>query len=290
MSFFPYDYEAGKNFSISFFIFRLSVNVFVCFSYTAFWYITLYVLDWAKRKYNPSYRPSGTRMFHNIFYSFLGVLQWTVWEVIFVYIYANNKLMFISDDEAFTSFPNIVRMVFWSLAVPVWRDLHFYFAHRFIHMRVLYKYVHSLHHRNFDPEPFSGLSMHPIEHLYYFSCIAPSLYFLMSPFHFLWNGTHLLLSPAASHSGWEDHFQSDLLHYLHHTKFECNYGTGGIPFDLWFGTFRDKIGESKTYQGNAGDVVKEEPILVSKKKSAFRILGWDWVVRCNAGQHGILNL
>jgi sterol desaturase/sphingolipid hydroxylase (fatty acid hydroxylase superfamily) len=85
---------------------------------------------------------------------------------------------------------------------------------------VLYKYVHSLHHRNTDIEPFSGLCMHPVEHLYYFSCVLPSLYFYMSPFHMMWNGMHLLLSPAASHSGWEDHMQSDQFHYLHHAKFE----------------------------------------------------------------------
>ena len=34
-------------------------------------------------------------------------------------------------------------------------------------------------------------------------------------------GMHLLLSPAASHSGWEDHMQSDQFHYIHHAKFEC---------------------------------------------------------------------
>ena len=44
----------------------------------------------------------------------------------------------------------------------------------------------------------------------------------MSPFHMLFNGMHLLLSPAGSHSGWEDHVQSDQFHYLHHAKFECN--------------------------------------------------------------------
>jgi sterol desaturase/sphingolipid hydroxylase (fatty acid hydroxylase superfamily) len=67
--------------------------------------------------------------------------------------------------------------------------------------------VHSLHHRNTDVEPFAGLAMHPIEHIYYYACILPSLLCLASPFHFVWNGMHMLLAPAASHSGWEDHFQ-----------------------------------------------------------------------------------
>ena len=122
---------------------------------------------------------------------------------------------------------------FW---VPLYREFHFYFAHRFIHIKVyyqeiimlylyihrfirikaLYKYVHSLHHRNTDIEPFAGLCMHPIEHLYYYSCVGPSLLVFATPFAFMWNGVHLLISPAASHSGWEDHFQSDQYHYLHH--------------------------------------------------------------------------
>ena len=60
------------------------------------------------------------------------------------------------------------------LALPVFRDFHFYFAHRLIHVRSLYVYVHSLHHRNSDPEPFSGMSMHPVEHIYYLSCASLS--------------------------------------------------------------------------------------------------------------------
>jgi len=107
-------------------------------------------------------------------------------------------------------------------------------------VRPLYKFVHSLHHRNTDIEPFAGLCMHPIEHLYYFACIAPSLYVFASPFAFMWNGVHLLISPAASHSGYEDHFQADQFHYLHHKHFECNYGPGDCPLDRWFGTFKDK--------------------------------------------------
>ena len=40
---------------------------------------------------------------------------------------------------------------------------------RFIHIKAMYKYIHSLHHRNTDIEPFAGLCMHPIEHLYYYT-------------------------------------------------------------------------------------------------------------------------
>ena len=67
-------------------------------------------------------------------------------------------------------------------------------------------------------EPFSGMSMHPVEHIYYLSCASLSLYVRASPFLVVWNLIHAVLAPAAGHSGYEDHWQSDQLHYLHHSK------------------------------------------------------------------------
>jgi sterol desaturase/sphingolipid hydroxylase (fatty acid hydroxylase superfamily) len=97
------------------------------------------------------------------------------------------------------------------LAIPIWRDVHFYSAHRFIHIRAIYRLVHSLHHRNTDPEPFSGMCMHPVEHLYYFSnALVPCIYASgLTPLAFHWIGFHLTFAPAAGHSGFEDHFGSD---------------------------------------------------------------------------------
>jgi hypothetical protein len=138
------------------------------------------------------------------------------------------------------------------MGVPIWRSWHFYFAHRLLHFGPLYQHVHSLHHRNTDTEPFSGLCMHPVEHLYYYSCILPSLLFTCSPFAFLWNGVHLLLSPAASHSGWEDHFQSDTFHYLHHRYFECNYAAHDSSFmDVIFGTYTETFTDEPTPREDA---------------------------------------
>ena len=197
-------------------------------------------------------------------------------------------------NTAMDSFPRIAFCAIpndrWCFLVPMYRDFHFYWAHRFIHIRVLYKYVHSLHHRNTDIDPFSGLCMHPVEHLYYYSCVGPSLVCLMSPLGMYWNLIHLLISPAASHSGWEDHFQSDQFHYLHHRRFECNYGTNGIPFDHWFGTFRDRLGgrakkktrgqakkeaagaggDGTTYRGHGDDADGELAALQRKAAAAAR--------------------
>lgn len=137
------------------------------------------------------------------------------------------------------------------LLTPLYREFHFYFAHRVLHIRCIYRFVHALHHRNADPQPFSGLAMHPVEHLWYFSCallpaLLPGIFSWFPPLHpivFLWSLLHAALAACSGHSGFEDHWQADQYHYLHHAKFECNYGS---PFTGWIdqrcGTFRGRLG------------------------------------------------
>lgn len=67
---------------------------------------------------------------------------------------------------------------------------------------------------------------------------------------------HLILRPgldSIEHAGGHHGFEGPILngklptgsyfHYLHHRYFECNYGEATIPFDRWFGTFRDGLPE-----------------------------------------------
>jgi len=248
---FPYEIDAEKVFTWHWIAHRMFANTLLTLSYVNFWHVTLYFLHWGKRPFNPSREYKWSKVLHNAFYNVCAVLQWTIWEALFVYCFATGRLPYVTDNESFGSLKGIAMFLFTCLFVAVWRDLHFYFAHRLLHVKFFYKYVHSLHHRNTDIEPFAGLCMHPMEHLLYFACAGPALYMRWSPFCLMWFGIHLLISPAASHSGFEDNFQSDQYHYLHHRFFECNYGTGGVPFDKWFGTFRDSLDvkASTSYKG-----------------------------------------
>jgi len=276
---FPYDIESAKQgFEMSWVLPRFFLNLTIASAYYTFFFVTLYLLDWSSRKYSPKAYPTFGNMIHNIYYWGLGIVQWTWWECVMTRLWANGKVGFKSDEEILSDNYLLGLNVMWILLVPIWRDLHFYIAHRFIHVRAIYKYVHSLHHRNTDPEPFSGMTMHPVEHLYYFSnAFIPSLYCnSLSPLVFLWCFTHLTLAPGAGHSGFEDHFQADQYHYLHHAKFECNYGSPSSAFiDQFFGTFRDKMGKSNTYQGEwkANNVIKEKKKKKKKVWSAHGYLG-----------------
>lgn len=240
----PYNLGADSSAAIApissaFFLERFPLWFGMTFGYFSFWHVTLYFMNMANRPFIANRAYSIDKVAHNAFWTTSGIAIWTVFENIFAYLWATGRLPYISNTNSISTFWGACAFIAALMGIPIWRSFHFYFAHRFLHYTPLYKQVHSLHHRNTDIEPFSGLCMHPVEHLYYFSCVLPSLIFYCSPYAFFWNGVHLLLSPAASHSGYEDHFQSDLFHYLHHRYFECNYAGSDAAFmDIAFGTFK----------------------------------------------------
>jgi len=139
------------------------------------------------------------------------------------------------------------------LAIPIFREAHFYLIHRLIHWPPLYRTVHHLHHKNVNPGPWSGLSMHPVEHLLYFSGVLIHWIVPSNPLHVIFHLQHLAFAPAQGHSGFERVVLNrdaalkthDYFHYLHHKYFECNYGAELVPLDQWFGTFHDGSKEAE---------------------------------------------
>ena len=202
---------------------RFVLNYVYAFAYYAFFLVTLYGFSLSKRKFLPGSFPTVGNLAHDLWYWSLAIVQWTFFEVCVMRCWAAGILPYAKDEEIAQSPSLIAWNVLWIFLVPIWRDTHFYFAHRFLHIRAVYKYVHSLHHRDMDPEPFSGMCMHPVEHLYYFSnALLPlvglwsaSAYAGLSPLVFGWLFTHLCIAPGCGHSGWEDHFYANFVPCLH---------------------------------------------------------------------------
>jgi len=286
----PYDISGARDgWALEPFLQRLALNFGVAGLYYSFFYVALYHLSWAKRKFKPGSYPTMGNMAHNLWYWSLGVLQWTAWECVMTRLWATGMVPFVSDAQLLASPALLAWNALWVLIVPLWRDLHFYVAHRFIHIRAVYRFVHSLHHRCTDPEPFSGMTMHPVEHLYYFSnALVPTLYLSgLSPLVFQWIFVHLSLAPGAGHSGWEDHFQADQYHYVHHAKFECNYGSPFSGFiDQWCGTFRERLGESVAYRGEWVEPVGTTHDGVPRRANTARTAAQDGAAQDGAAHNG----
>lgn len=133
------------------------------------------------------------------------------------------------------------------LVLPFFHAVHFYFGHRLIHWQPLYDSIHYLHHANVNPGPWSGLAMHPVEHLVYFSGALLLWLVPATPLHVIFFTMLVAIAPAEGHLGFgKVRFGNATLatdnfyHYLHHKYFRVNFGDSLlIPLDRLFGTFHD---------------------------------------------------
>ena len=184
----------------------------------------------------------GGQLRDNMFWSLgSGVTFWTAFEVLMFWAMANGwaPVLIWSD--------NPVWFVLLFLLTPVWISFHFYWIHRALHWGPLYRLAHALHHRNVNVGPWSGLSMHPVEHLFFFSSILIHFVVAASPLHILFHMQHQALTAVTSHTGFESLVVKDrkqlalgtFHHQMHHRYFEVNYGNLEMPWDKWFGSFHD---------------------------------------------------
>ena len=188
----------------------------------------------------------GRQLWDNVAYALLsGVTIWTIYETVLWWGYANGALPTV------TFAANPIWFVLWFPLIGIWYSFHFYWMHRFLHWGPMYRKVHSVHHRNIAVGPWSGFSMHPIEHVLYMSSLLIHLVAPSHPIHMLFHIYWLTLATATSHSGYEALLlgqtarmkMGNFFHQLHHRYFECNYGNSEMPWDRWFGSFHDGTAE-----------------------------------------------
>ncbi len=170
-----------------------------------------------------------------------GLPIWSAYEVFLLHASANGY----GPWTTFEAQP--WALAIFALLLPLIHELHFYCIHRLIHLPILYKWIHSVHHNSVNPSPWSSLSMHPVEHLLYWS---DSLIHLLIPSHPLLVLYHLNITGTGAvvghigfdkiETGAETAIDSHAFaHYLHHKYFEVNYADGAVPLDRWFGTWHD---------------------------------------------------
>jgi sterol desaturase/sphingolipid hydroxylase (fatty acid hydroxylase superfamily) len=217
-------------------------------------YLFTFRLQGSRLKYDPREKHGKSRKFSfrnqvwdNMFWSLAsGTTIWSIYEVLYFWGVANDVIPSLSLGEY-----SIVFLI-WILAIPVLTSSHFYFIHRLLHWLPLYRAVHRLHHRNIDIGPWSGMSMHPIEHILYLSSVLIHFVIPSHPVILLLHIYSRSLGPAFSHAGFEKLKigdttvvdAGDFHHQLHHRYFECNYGTTDAPWDKWFGTDHDGSDEA----------------------------------------------
>jgi sterol desaturase/sphingolipid hydroxylase (fatty acid hydroxylase superfamily) len=144
-------------------------------------------------------------------------------------------------------------LYFW-LAFPLMffmHDAYFYFTHRLIHHKKLFKIFHLVHHKSTNPSPWAAYAFHPLEAFVEAGIFVIFLFTI--PIHLLHIGLFFLFMIVYNiygHTGWEMYPKGFNKHWLgrwvntsvnhnqHHQYFKGNYGLYTLIWDRLFGTVR----------------------------------------------------
>lgn len=142
--------------------------------------------------------------------------------------------------------------VWFGVSIPVMlfiHDTYFYWTHRAMHTRRLYRLFHMTHHRSHNPTPFTAYSFAPLEAVVNYMFVPLAL--LVVPMHgfalyiFL---TIMIFKNALGHCGYEvfprhwaklpvlGWLTTVTHHDMHHEKASGNYGLYFTLWDRWMGT------------------------------------------------------
>ena len=165
----------------------------------------------------------------------------TAWESLGWWAYTNGVFGSISFADHPIWFVVII------VCIPIWSANYFAVGHWLLHRPAAYRHVHSWHHRNVNVGPWSGLAMHPAEHVVLYGDLAILLLVPTAPFHMIFAIMHHTLGAPLSHTGYDAIVLpgglrmevGDFHHQLHHRFIECNYGGIESPLDDWAASLHD---------------------------------------------------
>lgn len=127
--------------------------------------------------------------------------------------------------------------------ITIWHETWFYWAHRIMHHKSVYRYVHAVHHKSINPTPVAAYNFHWLEAIIEGIYLVPFL--LVVPMHFhvyLAHTFYAMILNIYFHSGFELYPQgfargkvfkwinTSTHHNMHHSKFNGNYS---LYFNFW---------------------------------------------------------
>src|SRR6266853_1534804 len=151
---------------------------------------------------------------------------------------------------------------FW-LSIPlmiVVHDAYFYWTHRLMHTRALFRTFHGVHHLSTNPTPWTSYAFHPFESVVEALGVVLILFIMPShPSALLIFQTVSTVITVYGHlgyelypRGWPQHplgrwINTSVAHNAHHDKARHNYGFYFLFWDRWMGTldpsYEERYGE-----------------------------------------------
>jgi Delta7-sterol 5-desaturase len=194
---------------------------------------------WQHRRIQPRF-PQAARVWSefrwtlstSVIYAVLGVLTYLPVRAGYTRSYARIA------DHGWTYFVlSIVLMI-------LLHDAYFYWTHRLLHLRPLFRRFHRVHHESFNPSPWAAFSFHPVEAVISYGIVPLGLFLI--PMHLAALGAYLLymnVINVVGHLGYEvfprgtpRHWLGRLSatsthHNMHHRLVHWNFGLYFMGWD-----------------------------------------------------------
>lgn len=148
------------------------------------------------------------------------------------------------------------------LVLMVLTDIWFYFVHRIMHSKKVFKLTHKRHHLSTDPSPFASNSVHPIEAFLdigflvlasFIIPLHPIAIFIVISLSAIWSAYgHLGYEIAPrfiTKTWWGKYINYSTVHNQHHATFKYNFGYYTTVWDRLFGTLHpdaDRLVQEKS--------------------------------------------
>lgn len=183
--------------------------------------------------------------------------------------------------SATTDYPEWWLYVSFPVAILI-HDLYFYWTHRLMHHKNVYKYVHKVHHKFTNPSPWAAYAFHPIEAVFeagifpilvftlplHMSIIITFLIYMITRNVLGHLGFELFPKGFASNKWWNWHTTSTH-HNMHHKYFNCNYGLYFAWWDDWFGTTHKNYEKEFDEAASGNKSVKASKTITTRAASLF---------------------
>ena len=205
----------------------------------------VYLLIWKvfpkklkNRKILLSTRAGWAQIKEEIIHNAVATIGSTLFMLLIFYLRDKGMTKLVAEPGEFGMGYEIFTVIVLILAADTW----FYWLHRWMHHPSVYKYVHALHHRSLDVNPYTSNSFHVLEAVGLTFFVLPVI-MLMPVSAFALGVTQAFgtFNNIKSHLGYElypkffsippfNMLITATNHSLHHTQYNGNYG---LYFRFW---------------------------------------------------------